>query len=47
MLVKPEDKDPKEKNGGVIYCYQCAAIDCGEEYIGETSRTWGRGTRNT
>ena len=41
MLVKPKDKDPKEKTGGVIYCYQCTTIDCGEEYIGETSRILG------
>ena len=41
VLVTPKDKDPKEKKSGVIYCYQCVAIDCGEEYIGETSRTLG------
>ena len=40
-LVKPKDKEPKEKTSGVIYCYQCAAIDCREEYIRETSRTLG------
>ena len=39
LLVQPKDKDPKEKQSGVIYHYQCPAIDCGEEYIGETSRT--------
>ena len=32
-------KDPEEKKSEVIYCHQCLAIDCGEEYIGETSRT--------
>ena len=42
MLVKPKDKDPKEKTSGVISCYQCTAIDCGEEYIGEKSRTQGQ-----
>ena len=41
MLGKPKDQDPKEKKSGVIYCYQYEAIDCGEEYIGETSRTLG------
>ena len=41
ILVKPRDKDPEEKKSGVIYCYQWPAIDCGEEYIGETSRTLG------
>ena len=41
ILVKPKDKDPEEKKSGVIYCYQCPAIDCGEEYIGETYGTLG------
>ena len=41
VLVKSKDKDPKEKRSGVIYCYQCVSIDCGEEYIEETSRTLG------
>ena len=41
MLVRPKDQDPKEKKSGVIYSYQCGAIDCGEEYIGETSMTLG------
>ena len=41
ILVKPKDKDPKEKKSGVIYCYQCTAIACGEEYISETSRALG------
>ena len=40
MLVRPKDQDPKEKSG-VIYSYQCEAIDCGEEDISETSRTHG------
>ena len=30
MLVKPKDKDLKEKKSGVIYSYQCGAIDYGE-----------------
>ena len=41
MLVRPKDQDLKEKKSGVIYSYQCGAIDCGEEYIGETSSTLG------
>ena len=41
MLVRPKDQDPKEKKSGVIYRYQCGAIDCVEEYISETSRTLG------
>ena len=38
-LVQPKDKDPKEKKSGVSYYNQCPAIDCGDEHIGETSRT--------
>ena len=41
ILVRSKGKDPKEKKSGVIYSYQCGAIDCGEEYISETSRTLG------
>ena len=41
VLVKPKDKDPKEKKSGVIYSYQCEAINCYEEYIGGTSRGLG------
>ena len=40
VLVKPMDQNPKEKSG-VIYSYQCRAINCGEEYVGESSRTLG------
>ena len=47
MLVRPKGPGPKQKKSGVIYSYQCGVIDCGEEYIDETSRTLGRGTRNT
>ena len=40
ILVRPKDKDPKEKTSCVVYCYQCTAIDWGHD-IGETSRTLG------
>ena len=43
--MQPKDKDPKEKQSAVIYHYQCSAIDCGDEYIGETSRTMGEQCR--
>ena len=42
ILVKPKDKHHKEKKSGVIYGYQCVAIDCGKEYIDETSITLGK-----
>ena len=41
FLVRPKDQDPKEKKSGIIYSYQFRAINCGEEYIGETSMTLG------
>ena len=28
LLVKPKDQDPKEKKSGVIYSYQCRAMNC-------------------
>ena len=40
-MVRPKDQDPKGNKSGVIYSYQCGAIDCAEEYISETSRTLG------
>ena len=41
MLVKPKDKDPIDRKHGVIYWHQCGELTCNEEYIGETSRTFG------
>ena len=39
MLTK--DQDAIEKKSGVIYRYQCDRVECDEEYIGESSRTFG------
>ena len=41
LLVAPKDQDPILKKSGVIYRYKCGRIDCDEEYIGESSRTFG------
>ena len=41
LLMSPKDKDPIQKQSGVIYRYQCDRVDCDEEYIGESSRTFG------
>ena len=41
LLMPPKDKDPIQKQSGVIYRYQCDRMDCDEEYIGESSRTFG------
>ena len=41
ILIHPKDKDTILKKSGVIYKYSCGRVDCGEEYIGESGRTFG------
>ena len=41
LLVAPKDQDPILKKSGVIYRYKCSRVDCDDEYIGESSRTFG------
>ena len=41
LLMAPKDKDPMMKKSGVIYSYKCGRVECDEEYIGESSRTFG------
>ena len=41
LLVSPKDKDPMVNQSGAIYWYQCGDLGCNDEYIGETSRTFG------
>ena len=41
LLVSPKDKDNIIKKNGVIYWFKCDSIDCEEEYIGESARTFG------
>ena len=41
LLVSPKDKDPMVNQSGAIYWYQCGDLGHDEEYIGETSRTFG------
>ena len=40
-LVFPKDKDPMVNKSGAIYWFQCGDLTCDDEYIGETSRTFG------
>ena len=40
-LVAPKDKDHLTKKSGIIYRYKCDRLECDEEYIGETDRTFG------
>ena len=47
LLVSPKDKDPMVSQCDAIYWYQCGDLACDDEYIGETSRTFGEDTKNT
>ena len=40
-LVAPKDKDHITKKSEVIYRFKCERLECDEEYISETSRTFG------
>ena len=40
LLVHPKDKDNILKKSGVIYRYKCCRVDCEDEYIGESGRTF-------
>ena len=40
LLMAPKDKDLILKKSGVIYRFKCGRVDCDEEYIGESSRTF-------
>ena len=39
--MAPKDQDPMQKRSGVIYRNKCDRVECDEEYIGESSRTFG------
>ena len=41
LLMAPKDQDPMLKRSGIIYKYKCDRVECDEEYIGESSRTFG------
>ena len=41
LLVSQKYKDPMMKKNGVIYINRCGRVECDEEYIGESSRTFG------
>ena len=41
LLVAPKDQDTIQKKSGVIYRYKCDRVECDEEYIRESSRTFG------
>ena len=40
LLVHPKDNDNILQKSGVIYRFWCCRVDCDEEYIGESGRTF-------
>ena len=40
LLVHSQDKDNILKKSGVIYRYKCGRVDCEDEYIGQSGRTF-------
>ena len=41
LLLVPNDKDPITKKSGIISRWKCDWVECNEEYIGESPRTFG------
>ena len=40
LLIHPKDRDNILQKSGVIYRYSCGRVDCEDEYIGESGRTF-------
>ena len=40
-MVAPKDKDHITKKSGIIYRYKCVRLECDEEFMGATARTFG------
>ena len=40
-LMAPKDKDHITMKSGIIYRFKCHRVDCDDEYIGESSITFG------
>ena len=41
ILVSPKDTELKQYKSGIIHWYKCKILDCDDEYIGESARTFG------
>ena len=39
--MTPKDKDHITKKSGIIYRFKCNRVECDDEYIWESSRTFG------
>ena len=46
-LVAPKEKDHITNKSGIIYRFKCDRLECDEEYIGETARTFGERLEGT
>ena len=40
LLVHPKDRDPILQKSGVIYRFKCGRVNCEEEYLGKSGRTF-------
>ena len=47
LLVHPRDRETILQKSGVIYRYKCGRVDYAEEYLGESGRTFKKGSENT
>ena len=41
LLMAPKDRDLITQKSGIIYRYKCDRVECNDEYIGESARTFG------
>ena len=42
LLMTPKDKDHITKKSGIIYRFKCSRVECDDDYIRESSRTFGK-----
>ena len=47
FLVAPKDKDTTTQKSGVIYMYKWDRVEGDEDYIVESTRTFGKDLKNT
>ena len=40
LLMTPKDKEHRTKKSGLIHRFKCIRVECDDEYIGESSRTF-------
>ena len=41
LLMAPKDRDLITQKSGIIYRYKCDRVECDDEYIGKSARTFG------